>query len=140
MNLSANSEICNDLLEKLAYRTWKQIAQAGAKAYTRGTGMGDIAGFTRNALTRVTPKDARLLNYTERRGDQLARASNNRLSRMLASDNEWQNEAVIRHGGVVDDANFKQILRNRTAFRDSLNNENAPEIVGKLRNKFPYVK
>lgn len=139
MNLLANSEICNDLLEKLAYRTWNQIAQAGAKAVSRGDGMRYMPGMTREALTRVTPKNERLFNYMERRGDQLARAGRNRLERMQTSDNRRILKAYYRHG-EVDGEIRTQGRRNLDAFEKAVNNENAPEVVERFRAKFPYVK
>ena len=139
MNLMANSEICNDLLEKLAYRTWNQIAQAGAKAVSRGDGMRYMPGMTREALTRVTPKNERLFNYMERRGDQLARAGRNRLLRMGSSGNKWMSEAYDRHGSV-DGVIRTQGRRNLDAFEKTVNNENAYDITKQLHSKFPYVK
>jgi hypothetical protein len=139
MSLLANSEICNDLLEKLAYRTWNQIAQAGAKAVSRGDGMRYMPGMTREALTRVTPKNERLFNYMERRGDQLARAGRNRLQRMGSSDNKWVEEAFNRHGRVEGEIRT-QGRRNLDSFKNALNNENAHDITKQLHSKFPYVK
>ena len=139
MSLLANSAICTDLLEKLAYRTWNQMAQAGAKAISKGDGMRYMPGFTRDVMTRVTPKENRLFNYMERRGDQLARAGRNRLERMQTSSKDGMVQAWERYGKVDGDIRM-QGRRNITTFKDTVNNENAPEVVGKFRAKFPYVK
>lgn len=139
MNLTAYSETCNELLEKVAYRTWNQIAQAGAKAVSRGDGMRYMPRMTREALTRVTPKDDRLFDYMERRGNQLACAGRNRLLRMGQSDNKWMREAWERHGRV-EGAIRTQGRRNLDAFENTINNENAYDITKQLHSKFPYVK
>lgn len=137
--LTANSYVCNDLLEKVAYRTWNQMAQAGAKAVAKGDGMRYMPGLTRDVMTRVTPKEGRLLNYVERRGNQLAEAGRNRLQRMQVSPKEGMNQAWERYGKVDGDIRM-QGRRDIDNFKRTVNNENAPEVVGKLRAKFPYVK
>lgn len=139
--MNIQSKICNEILTKVAARTWKDALTQALKAENKGRDMMNKAISLAHNTPMVSAGERRIMHYMKNRGDQLRRASMNRYFRFLDMDNNRTYDTVDKIRNAQDTKKLvmqNDMLRDANPYNVSFDDTN--KIWSTVRDKYKYVK